>query len=93
VRVLIDYRPALRHRSGVGEYFHQLIKALMAAFPPKTRTPALEVTVFSSSWKDRLEPNDELAKRSKLLADRYNGQPKDLLYKIYVKYLPMRKAS
>ncbi|HYS53306.1 MAG TPA: tetratricopeptide repeat protein [Thermoanaerobaculia bacterium] len=41
----------------------------------------------------RTEPNDELAKRSKLLADRYNGQPKDLLYKIYVKYLPMRKAS
>ena len=30
---------------------------------------------------------------SKLLAERYNGQPKDLLYKIYVKYLPLRKVS
>jgi tetratricopeptide (TPR) repeat protein len=38
------------------------------------------------------DPNDELAKRSKLLAERYDGQPKDLLYKIYVKYLPLRKA-
>jgi tetratricopeptide (TPR) repeat protein len=40
----------------------------------------------------KTDPNDELAKRSKLLAERYDGQPKDLLYKIYVKYLPMRKA-
>jgi tetratricopeptide (TPR) repeat protein len=38
------------------------------------------------------DPNDELAKRSKTLADRYSGQPKDLLYKIYVKYLPLRKT-
>lgn len=39
------------------------------------------------------DPTDELARRSKALAERYNGQPKDLLYKIYVKYLPMRKVS
>jgi len=39
------------------------------------------------------DPNDELAKRSRTLADRYSGQQqqKDLLYKIYVKYLPLRK--
>jgi tetratricopeptide (TPR) repeat protein len=40
----------------------------------------------------KADPNDELAKRSKVLADRYSGQPKDLLYKIYVKYLPLRKT-
>jgi tetratricopeptide (TPR) repeat protein len=40
----------------------------------------------------KTDPNDELAKRSKVLAERYDGQPKDLLYKIYVKYLPVRKA-
>ena len=51
MRVLIDYRPALRQRSGVGEYTHQLVKALLATFP-KT---VLELTVFSSSWKDRLD--------------------------------------
>ena len=39
------------------------------------------------------DPTDELATRSKLLAERYNGQPKDLLYKIYVKYLPLRRSS
>lgn len=39
------------------------------------------------------DPNDDLAKRSKTLAERYTGQPKDLLYKIYVKYLPMRKVT
>ncbi|MEO8033259.1 MAG: hypothetical protein ABI837_02425 [Acidobacteriota bacterium] len=41
----------------------------------------------------KTEPTDELAKRSKELATRYNGQSKDLLYKIYVKYLPLRQAS
>jgi tetratricopeptide (TPR) repeat protein len=38
----------------------------------------------------KADPSDELAKRSRDLADRYEGQPKDLLYKIYVKYLPLR---
>jgi tetratricopeptide (TPR) repeat protein len=38
----------------------------------------------------RLNPNDELARRSRELAQRYNDEPKDLLYKIYVKYLPLR---
>ena len=30
MRVVIDYRPALRHRSGVGEYTHELARALLA---------------------------------------------------------------
>ncbi|HKS24718.1 MAG TPA: tetratricopeptide repeat protein [Thermoanaerobaculia bacterium] len=41
----------------------------------------------------KANPSDELAKRSRQLAERYNGQPKDLLYKIYVKYLPLRNVS
>jgi tetratricopeptide (TPR) repeat protein len=40
----------------------------------------------------KVDPNDDLAKRSKTLAERYSGQPKDLLFKIYVKYLPLRKV-
>jgi len=51
VRALIDYRPALRERSGIGEYTHELVRALAAAFPPGR----LDLAVFSSSWKDRLE--------------------------------------
>lgn len=35
-------------------------------------------------------PGDDIARRSKELATRYEGQPKDLLYRIYVKYLPVR---
>jgi glycosyltransferase involved in cell wall biosynthesis len=54
VRVLIDYRPALRNRSGAGEYTHQLTAALLAAFP-RSGAAGVDVTVFSSSWKDRLE--------------------------------------
>jgi tetratricopeptide (TPR) repeat protein len=41
----------------------------------------------------KLDPKDDLAKRSRELAVRYNDQPKDLLYKIYVKYLPMRQVA
>lgn len=38
----------------------------------------------------RASPADEIAKRSRNIAERYKGQPKDLLYRIYVKYLPLR---
>ena len=50
MRVLIDYRPALRERTGVGEYTHELVKALARAIDPGK----LDLTVFSSSWRDRL---------------------------------------
>ena len=46
MRILADYRPALRERTGIGEYVHQLMGAYAAAHPG-------EVTLFSSSWKDR----------------------------------------
>jgi glycosyltransferase involved in cell wall biosynthesis len=50
VRILIDYRPALRQRTGVGEYVHELATALAAS-----RQADETLTLFSSSWKDRLE--------------------------------------
>ena len=50
VRILLDYRPALRQRTGVGEYAHELATALVRA-PGR---PATSLTLFSSSWKDRL---------------------------------------
>jgi glycosyltransferase involved in cell wall biosynthesis len=46
MRILVDYRPALRERTGVGEYVHRLVQAYAAAYPG-------EVTLFTSSWKDR----------------------------------------
>ena len=49
LRILLDYRPALRERTGVGEYAHELAAALVRQLAPPDR-----LTLFSSSWKDRL---------------------------------------
>jgi glycosyltransferase involved in cell wall biosynthesis len=51
VRVLLDYRPALRERTGVGEYAHQVAVGLS-----KRLAKPGDLTLFSSSWKDRLSP-------------------------------------
>jgi glycosyltransferase involved in cell wall biosynthesis len=50
VRILVDYRPALRARTGVGEYIHHLVRAYTAAYEDDG------VVVFTSSWKDRPPP-------------------------------------
>ena len=50
MRILIDYRPALRHRTGVGLWVARLVEALAE----RQDADALAITVFSSSWKDRL---------------------------------------
>ena len=49
MRILVDYRPALSARTGVGEYIHSLLRAYASAFDN-------EVTAFTSSWKDRPSP-------------------------------------
>ena len=51
MRILLDYRPALRARTGVGEYAHELATALARQLAPDDR-----LVLFSSSWKDRLSP-------------------------------------
>ena len=57
MRLLLDYRPALRERTGVGEWIHELARAMVelrTAGAPETA--GLAVTIWSSSWKDRLDP-------------------------------------
>ncbi len=54
MRILIDYRPALRERTGVGEYIHHLAQALATG---TEADPDTTVTLFSSSWRHRLAPN------------------------------------
>ena len=49
VNILIDYRPALRQRTGVGQYLHGLATAVASRLDPNDA-----LTLFSSSWKDRL---------------------------------------
>lgn len=48
MRILVDYRPALRERTGVGEFVHGLTKALCDG-----SNSSDTITLFSSSWKDR----------------------------------------
>ncbi len=50
MKILVDYRPALRERTGVGEYIHRLVGAYAAAQTGDA------VAVFTSSWKDRPAP-------------------------------------
>ena len=57
----MDYRPALRERSGVGEYAYQLARALLAAFPAAPSDQRLDLTLFSSSWKDRFDHHADIA--------------------------------
>lgn len=52
MRILLDYRPALRRRTGVGAYMHEAAMALA-----RTAVPGEHILLFSASWKDRLMPD------------------------------------
>jgi glycosyltransferase involved in cell wall biosynthesis len=64
MRVLVDYRPALRARTGVGEYMHQLVRAYTASHP------ADDVAVFTSSWADRPAPGTADALHARVIDRR-----------------------
>ncbi|MGB2716737.1 MAG: glycosyltransferase family 1 protein [Vicinamibacterales bacterium] len=51
MRIVLDYRPALRERTGVGEYVHGMASALRAQLDPDD-----SLALFSSSLRDRLNP-------------------------------------
>ena len=53
MRILVDYRPALRERTGVGEFVHELARAL-AGQAERDRND--QIAIFTSSWKDRPAP-------------------------------------
>ncbi len=55
MRTLVDYRPALRTRTGVGEYVHELARALVRT-QPHAKGDTESLFLFSSSWTDRLDP-------------------------------------
>ncbi len=55
MRIILDYRPALSERTGVGEYVREITRALAGLL---TGAPADRVVAFSSSWKDRLDVSD-----------------------------------
>jgi glycosyltransferase involved in cell wall biosynthesis len=49
VRILLDYRPALRARTGVGEFVHELARALATSGSDTND----RLAVFTASWRDR----------------------------------------
>ena len=53
MRILVDYRPALRERTGVGEFVHELVKSLAKQVE---RDRDDQIAIFTSSWKDRPAP-------------------------------------
>jgi len=59
---VIDYRPALRERSGAGEYVYELVRALLRQSSPAEPARALDLSVFSSSWKHRLTLPPQLSR-------------------------------
>lgn len=50
MHIVLDFRPALRHSTGVGTYIRNLACGLGELYP------ADRYTLFSASWKDRLRP-------------------------------------
>jgi glycosyltransferase involved in cell wall biosynthesis len=69
VRVLVDYRPALRQRTGVGEYVHELVRACSS--PDGPRAPGDQLGIFTASWADRPLPAQLAALSGVRLVDRH----------------------
>lgn len=58
MQLLLDYRPALRDRTGVGEWVHQLALSLLRLKGDHDPAAAgLDLTLWSSSWRDRPAPS------------------------------------
>jgi glycosyltransferase involved in cell wall biosynthesis len=55
VRIVLDYRPALRERTGVGEFVHELARAL--ATDQQRHGTRDQLAILSTSWKDRPAPD------------------------------------
>ena len=53
MQILVDYRPALRERTGVGEFVHELVLALASS---TGHTNSDRIAIFTNSWKDRPTP-------------------------------------
>lgn len=54
MRLFLDYRPALRVRTGVGEWVHQLARSLLRLRTANDPVAAgVHLTLFTSSWRDR----------------------------------------
>lgn len=106
MRILLDYRPALRQRTGVGEYVHGLASAVAAS-----RAPDESFFLFSASWRDRLAPGavagaDAIDRRVPVRAlnfawhrlewppvERITGSTFDVVQSAHPLLIPARRAA
>ena len=71
MHLLLDYRPALRDRTGVGEWVHQLALNLLSLKSSGDPGAAgLELTLWSSSWRDRPAPSARRELNGATILDR-----------------------
>ena len=73
MKILVDYRPALRERTGVGEYMHQLVRSYAAVHDDA-------VSVFTASWKDRPDPDTANQLAAAVIDRRIPGRVLNLLW-------------
>lgn len=106
MRILLDYRPALRQRTGVGQYVHELARALVETSPGDDE----QLVLFSASWKDRLGnplPGVSVVDRKIPVralnygwhrlhwppAERLARSPLDLVQAFHPLFIPSRRAA
>jgi len=71
MKVLLDYRPALRDRTGVGEWVHQLAQHLLALKASGSAdAAACDLTLWTSSWRDRPTPSSVAELEGATIVDR-----------------------
>ena len=69
MNLLLDYRPALRDRTGVGEWVHQLaLNLLRLKADGDPAAAGVGLTLWSSSWRDRPTPSALREPSSSMLA-------------------------
>jgi glycosyltransferase involved in cell wall biosynthesis len=71
MKVILDYRPALKDRTGVGEWVHQLAHHLLRLKSAGEPAAAdVDVTLWTSSWRDRPTPSSVAELEGATLIDR-----------------------
>ncbi len=70
MRLLVDYRPALRARTGVGEWVHYLMRGVLEVATAGHPTAPVDLSLFVSSWKDRPTPETLAELKAARFVDR-----------------------
>lgn len=90
---VLALQPLLQQEPNNRSIQRMLTDAHFNAGTAALRAERLDEATLAFAEVLKVNPNDDQARRSRELAERYEGQTKDLLFKIYVKYLPLRQPA